>query len=225
MKILTSLMFAALMMILGNVNAQTPEAGKAATHFYIVNVDNALLNISGPGTAKNNDDEDDDIAIQNEVVTHIIDSIYTISSELFKSQLGLELLPLNELKSKIRYSSEFPNCPNTTNIKRVLKKVSGYKYYADYYVNIFSGYNNEYLAKPHLTQIKPLYALSFTLYDNSGKVVKRIDFSYRSKKPMFNSNKNVNISSEKVKTELCNLYTDALKEFTIEYKKVLLAKL
>lgn len=223
MKTINVMLFLALIFGYTNTNAQLFNSEKAVTHFYIVNVDKNLLGLSN---STNVGDENKEIEeIRSDLLTNIIDSIYTLSSEMFKTEIGLELLPLGELKNKIAYNANFPKCPDMVNIKKVLKKASGYKYYADYYVNIFSGFNGEYLAKPHFAQIKPLYAICFTLYDNTGRIVKKIDFSYKSKVPFGNNKKGSVKTNQEVQTRLCDMYCDAFKEFAQEYKRVLVAKL
>lgn len=222
MKSLTGLFFVVLISV-SLVNAQSINSEKAATHFYIVNLDNELLDILNQTNAKGKLDAA--TMEKTDMVASIIDSVYNMSSQVFKSDLGLELLPLNELQSKIKYNSEFPNCPNMVNIKKVLKTASGYKYYADYFVNIFSGLNPDSQAKPSLNQIRPLYAISFTLYDGTGKIVKKMDFSYKSKKPLADNKKDAAKTNEEIKSKICSQYNLALNEFTAEYKKMLIAKL
>jgi len=204
----------------GNSCAQPDNAAKAVTHFYIVNFDNELLNFlnASKEDISNN-------SLNSPVTMLIMDTLYQISTQIFKKELGLELLPLNELQNKIKYNKTFPDCPDVFSINKVLKKASGYKYYIDYYVNIFSDVTNKSALTSSLSQIKPLYAISFTLYDSNGKVVKKFQYSYRSTEPLANDKEKKQISKQDIKTNLCSTYEVALKKFTSGYKKNLVASL
>jgi hypothetical protein len=218
MKVLISYVFLAFSILFTSANAQTTTPEKAATHFFIVNLDGHLMDALNPSQ-----EFTDDQAYELNAISVIIDSLYRISAETFKNELNIELLPLTELKSKIKYNRFFPNCPNVTNVKKVIKVAAGYTYYADFYVNIFSGITNEVTSKPSLYKIRPLYAFSFTLYDKSGKVVKKIDFNYKAKKSLVDSSYDTHKSGNDVKAAIVSLFHSAVYEFSAEYKKKLLA--
>ena len=203
------------------LNAQTLPDKIAVTHFYMVNLDEDLANVFTYKSAKTPDKYS-----VGDVVASIIDTFYTIAAERFKNELGLQLLPLNELKSRIKYNSLYPNCPDLSNIKKVLKCASGYNYYTDFFVNIFSELNTESPVRPLPNKIKPLYAISFTLYDNTGKIVQKIDFSYKSRQALSESSKaDFDRNSQQLKSKLCDLYAEALNGFEIVCKKKLTAQL
>lgn len=204
------------------LNAQNLQGEKTVTHFYIVNIDNDLRD----AITSNNSDVNYLKTFSNNFVASIIDTFYTIASEKIKSDLGLELLPLNELQHKIKYNREYPNCPDVYNIKKVLKGVAGYKYYMDYYVNVFSDLNTDSPVIPSLTRIRPLFAISFTLFNDQGKPVEKVTYSYKSRKPLAEVNKQTNGSiNEQLKTRLCDYYTEALNAFSEVCKKKQLAQL
>ena len=138
-----------------------------------------------------------------------------MSNIAFKNDLGLDLLPLNDFEDK---ASESLNCPEMINIKKVLKTSSGFNYYVDYYVNIFSGNNNDTVSNPTLNQIRPLYVISFTLYDNERNVLKRMQYVHRSVQPLADKLAVSQRTSEDIKLALCNIYKEALKEFAFEFK-------
>lgn len=210
-----------LLMNIGKANAGDKNSEKAATHFYIVNIDNDLLSIMN----SINNENISGATVAGSIANSIIDTIYEISAQTFRTQLGLDLLPLSELRDKIKYNKTYPECPDMVNINKVLKVASGYKYYVDFYVNIYSEITNESVINPTPSQIRPLYAISFTLYDNTGKVIKKLQYSYQSPK-VLEENKKRSVAIDKiVKTNLCGMYEIALKEFTSEYKKNLVAAL
>jgi len=201
------------------MQAQTLKDDKAVTHFYIVNIDEDLLDVST--SAKVNDKTPS----RNEFVVGIIDTFYAIASERFKNELGLELLPLGELQGKVKYNSQYPNCPDMTNIKKVLKNAAGYKYYTDYFVNIFSDNNTDSSVKSAPNRIRPLYAICFTIYDASGKQVKKIDMTYKSRKPLAENKQDMKDLNQQMKSKLSKFYSEALTGFAFEYKKKMTAQL
>jgi hypothetical protein len=215
-----SLFFVIIFVVCFGLNAQSLQERRAVTHFYVVNLDEDLYNVftqakheSSPG-------------VENELIASILDTFYTIASVKFRNELGLELLPLTELKDKIKYNSRYPNCPDMSNIKKVLKSVAGYDYYADYYVNVFSDLNTDSQVQTPLSRIKPLYAISFTLYNATGKIVEKIDFSYKSRKTLAeNSKVDVNKNGQQLKSKLCDLYSEALNGFYVICRKKLTASL
>jgi hypothetical protein len=204
------------------IHAQFLQDKRAVTHFYIVNLDEDLYNVFTPVQQENLPSTN----IAGEVMTSILDTFYTIASVKFKNELGLEMLPLTELKDKIKYNTQFPNCPDLSNIKKVLKSVAGYEYYADYYVNVFSDLNTTSPNQPSLSKIRPLYAISFTLYDAKGKTIEKIDFSYKSRKSLAENPKaDVSTDRQQLKVKLCDLYSEALNGFYTICRKKLTAQL
>lgn len=206
------------------LNAQSLQGEKAATHFYMINMDESLTNVfsfekTETQTYRNTSDQG-----SNEFISCIIDTFYAIASAKLKDELGLELLPLNELHNKIKYSSEYPNCPDMINIKKVLKNASGYQYYADFFVNIYSTFP-ETSEKLALNEIKPLYAISFTLFDSKGSVIQKIEFSFKSKEPLAKTNKQNESLEQQIKKSLCLYYGEALNGFSTMCKKKLTAQL
>jgi hypothetical protein len=198
-----------------SLNAEmTIKPKAAATHFYTVNFDEKLLDIFALAkTGKI-------IKSNEEPVAAITDTFYTIAAEKFKTDLNLELLPINELKGKVKYSNLYPDCPD---IKKVLKAAKGYKYYVDYYVNIYS--NTAPAADNMPTDIvTPMYAISFTVYDDNGKEFAKMHFVYKSKMPLTKNKQEYDKLGGHIKSNLCSLYSEALNELTIEYKKILQSK-
>jgi hypothetical protein len=218
----TTLNFLLFFIFLGwNCVAQAQSPEKAATHFYIVNFDTKFQDFF---SLDGNSSDSLNYALTDQFTQSIADSMYVISANAFKNDLGLELLPLTELRDKVRYNSEFPNYPDAVNIKKVLKSASGYKYYVDFYINVFSGFSIDPTEKPSLNHTKPIYAISFTLYNGNGNILKKIQFSHHSKELII---ENPNTTDKKiyVETLLCNLYEEAIKEFTTEYKAGIAAAL
>jgi hypothetical protein len=212
------ILFVTLMMSCFVSQAQTSPENKAVTHFYIVNLDEELVDVF---TSTKTDNK---TVAGNEFIQSVIDTFYTIASAKFKNELGLELLPLAELNGKVKYNNQFPNCPDMTNIKKVLKHASGYKYYMDYFVNVFSDVPESSVTSLP-TRIKPLYAISFTIYDGSGRQVKKIDLSYKSKKPLIENKQDMSRVSQVMKIKLSSYYSEALNGVTLEYKKRMTAQL
>lgn len=215
-----SLFFVVIFVSCIGLCAQSLQDKRAVTHFYVVNLDEDLYNVftlAQDVSSTNN---------ENNVIASILDTFYTIASLKFKDELGLEMLPLSELKDKIKYNNQYPNCPDVANIKKVLRSVAGYEYYVDYYVNVFSDVNPNSPVRPPVNKIKPLYAISFTLCNATGKVIEKIDFSYKSRKTLA-ENPKVDISKDgqQLKSKLCDLYTEALNGFYIVCRKKLTAQL
>ena len=203
------------------MNAQNLQGEKSATHFFIVNFDENLYDVLTSAKA----DKKSADANGKEFIASIIDTFYSIATEKLKSEIGLELLPLNELHDKIKYNKEYPNCPDMDNIKKVLKSASGYKFYMDYYINVFSDLNSDLTINLSPSKIRPLYAIRFVLYDGLGKPVEKIDFSYKSKKPLADGNKQVNRTGQQLKLRLCDFYNEALDGFSIVCRKKLTSRL
>ncbi len=218
MKALSLIIFLSLFISLKGLNAAEEIKGeKAATLFYIVNLDDQMLDVFKQVKAKTDDASASDNKI--EVTSGVIDSIYAISSDVFKDDLGLELLPLNELQNKVKYNSQFPNCPNEgNNIKKAVKNATGYKFYVDFFVNIYSGLNPSPNSKVTAKQIRPLYAISFTIYNKSGNVTLKKEFTYRSNDTLADNKKGKKITEQDIMSKLYNTYRTALREFTSEYK-------
>jgi len=71
-----------------------------------------------------------------------------------------------------------------------------------------------------------LFAISFNLYDGTGKLVEKIDYSYKSNKALSEGNKpGIRPRSQQMKVRLCNSYSDALNGFSIVCKRKLTAQL
>lgn len=193
------------------VKAKSIDPEKVAPLYYIVNLDKKLqnvfhqLNVDCKLDTYNNSTETSSLA----------DSLYAMSNLTFKNDLGIELLPLNDFEDK---ASETINCPEMINIKKVLKTSAGYNYYVDYYVNIFSGNNIDSVSRPSLNQIRPLYVISFTLYDNQRNVLSRMQYVYRSSKPLAEKLNGTKSTEQDIKMALCNIYQEALKEFAFEFQ-------
>jgi len=202
------MLFVGMFFLFNSVKSQSTQNLSAVTHFYIVNLDDKLLESINDINRLDN----------SKYLTHksIIDTFYSISVSFFKDALGLELLPLNELRKKVKYNDQFPECPAAVGVKRVIKSASGYEFYADYYVNVFSDNvdnDNEAYA------VKPLFAISFTLYDSFGNRVKQIEYSYKSRKAL--DIKNIENSPDKgeaIKGQYSELYSNALSSFFTHYK-------
>jgi hypothetical protein len=207
------------------LHAQSLNGEKAVTHYFMVNIDESIQDIfSSVKPEKNIPKSKENQEKKNRIIEGIIDTFYTIASARVKEELGLELLPLNELHNKIKYSSEYPNCPKMTDIKKVLLSASGYKYYVDFYINIYSNFS-EAAETSSPDRIKPLYAISFTLYDAKGKLVKKTNFSFRSKEVLVKETiKDQNFLGTYMKTNLCNYYNEALNGFSNLDKKKLTAE-
>ena len=221
-----SLLFAVTLLSWMGLNAQAIQGEKSVTHFYIVNLDENLFDVFSSGMVDSKTTKSIDNEVVDEFIAGVIDTFYTIAAEKFKEDIGLELLPLNELNNKIKYNKKYPNCPDMDNIKKVLKNVSGYKYYMDYFVNIFSDANTDFSAKPTPNRIKPLFAISFNLYDGTGKLIEKIDYSYKSNKSLSEGSKpGIRPKSQQMKVRLCNSYSDALNGFSIVCKRKLTAQL
>lgn len=205
------------------INAQTLQGQKSATHFFMVNLDADIAEVLSANDAGKS------VTVfslsSNEMITSIIDTFYQIAEERFKAELGLELLPLGELKNKIRYNKDYPLCPDMPNIKKVLKTASGYKFYLDYYVNVFSDLYQETMAKPTPTRIRPLFAICFTLYNASGIAIEKVEYSYKTRKPLAQANWPADKSCLQIKTRLCEYYSEALEGFSIVCRKKLTAQL
>lgn len=205
------------------INAQTLQGQKSATHFFMVNLDADIAEVLSAGDAVKN------VSVyslsSNGMITSIIDTFYQIAEERFKAELGLELLPLGELKNKIRYNKDYPLCPDMPNIKKVLKTASGYKFYLDYYVNVFSDLYQETMAKPTPARIRPLFAICFTLYNASGIAVEKVEYSYKTRKPLAQANLSTDKSCQQIKTRLCEYYSEALEGFSVVCRKKLTAQL
>jgi hypothetical protein len=199
--------------------AQTPLKDKTVTYFYVVNLDDDLSRILSLPQVVEKDTNAMNQKPNNELLASIADTFYTITLEKFRHELGLELLPLNALQGQVKYSTKYPNCPDVTNVKKVLKSASGYKYYADYYVNVFSDVSIYSPVIPSPTGIKPLYAISLTIYDQTGKLLKKINLSYKSNKALAEPRVDSNKTTERMKSKLCNLYSEALNQVAVEYKK------
>jgi len=161
------------------IKAQSLQSSKAVTHFFMVTMDENLLDVLNVIKDDKKNETQLTQPVDKDLMESIIDTFYSISTEKFKSEFGLDLLPLNELQSKVKYNTLFSNCPDAINIKKVIKNASGYKFYTDYFVNVFSDINTEYPVKPSLLRIRPLYAFCFNLYDASGKLLKNICFTLR----------------------------------------------
>ena len=203
------------------LEAQNLQGERSVTHFYIVNMDNDLMEI-----LTGNENSKLSRSTGNEFIAGIIDTFYTIAAERLKSEIGLEMLPLAELQNKIKYSKEYPNCPRTDNIKKVLKSASGYKYYMDYFVNIFSDTYMESFSTPPPTRVKPLFAICFTLYDATGKPIEKVDFSYKSRKTLADPNRPTGQKlAQQMKSRLCEDYNDALDGFSVICRRKLTAQL
>lgn len=208
-----------------SLKAQSLQGEKAVTHFYNVNLDDGILDLFSSVKIDNKIFEPTNKKVTNEFTANIIDTFYTIASAKLREELGLELLPLSELHSKIKYSRKYPNCPDMVNIKKVLKNASGYQYYADFFVNVYSDFpqNPENLFPE---KIKPLYAISFSLYNAKGETVEKIEFSFRSKEVMANEgNQDLTIKGQQLKLNLCKNYSEALNGFSTICKKKLTAQL
>ena len=210
--------FVALMVSGVGLKAQSLQSNKTATHFFIVNMDENLLNVLNEIKNDKKNETSSAVPIDKDLMESIIDTFYSISSEKFKIEFGIDLLPLNELQSKIKYSNLFPNCPDVVNIRKVIKNASGYKFYTDYFVNIFSDINTDYPVKNALMHIRPLYAFCFNLYDATGKLVKNIKFSYKSKKPLADNRLDIEKTKQQMKAELSQFYSDALNEYASMHK-------
>jgi len=215
----TVLLFALVTLCSLKSGAQTTSKDKAVTYFYVVNLDDDLSRILSLKKVVEKDSTAFDQKLNNEMIASIADTFYTITLEKFRHELGLELLPLNALQGQVKYNTKYPNCPDVSNVKKVLKSASGYKYYADYYVNVFSDVSIYSPVIPSPTGIKPLYAISLTIYDQTGKVLKKINLSYKSNKALVDLKADSNKSGEQMKSKLCNMYSEALNRVATEYKK------
>lgn len=207
------------------INAQTP-IDTAVTYYYIVNLDEDLTDLfSSQNKDDGNSHEGEQIQVSDSLIASIIDTFYTMATITFKKELGLELLPLNELQGKIKYHNVYPNCPDLTNIKKVLKVSPGYDFYTDYFVNIFADVNSTTPGMISPYKVRPLYAISLTLYDPKGKLVKKINLSYKARKPLAEGKPgSKNPDSQQLKLKLCTSYSEALIEATKAYKKTPLEK-
>lgn len=99
MKILAGLLFACLSINLSAICTKPFNGEKAATHFYIVNLDEQILDMFNQFTDNCKDQQVN--PIKKEFTANVIDSIYAISAQMIKMEIGLELLPLSELQNKI----------------------------------------------------------------------------------------------------------------------------
>lgn len=196
------------------LKAQSLQGSQPVTYFYTVNFDDNMVSIFNssdtvscvPSTTFEN----------SKFLSSLVDTFYSLAAEKFKAELGLELLPLNELQGKVKYSNAYPECPNLASIKKAVKTAAGYKYYVDYYVNVFSDLSPESTLEPNAKRIRPLYAISFTIYNRNGKPVKEIKLSYKSRKPL--ADEDLSAPSCQMKAKLCNFYNEALNELTEVYK-------
>ena len=195
------------------LKAQSMQSSNAVTHFFIVNLDENMVDVLNFLKNEKKADNFTGELLDKKAFESIMDTFYTIFSEKFKNEFGINLLPLGALQNKIRYSNQFPNCPAVVNIKKVIRNASGYKYYTDFFVNIFSDLTSEYPAKPSLLRIKPIYALCFNLYDGNGTLIRNICFSYKSKKSLAENRHESNKTIQEMKEELSEYYSDALNEF------------
>ena len=196
------------------LKAQSMQSCNAVTHFFIVNLDENMADVLNFLQNEKKTDNFMGELLDKKAFEEIMDTFYTIFCEKFKNEFGINLLPLRELQNKIKYNSHFPTCPDVVNIKKVIKNASGYKYYTDFFVNIFSDLSAEYPAKPSLMRIKPIYALCFNLYDSNGALIRNICFSYKSKKSLAETRHELNKTIQEMKAELSEFYSDALNEFT-----------
>jgi hypothetical protein len=206
------------------IHAQSLNGEKAVTHYFMVNIDESIQDIFSSVKPEKNIPKSKENLEKNRIIEGIIDTFYTIAAGRVKDELGLELLPLNELHNKIKYSSEYPNCPKMTDIRKVLLNAPGYQYYVDFYINIYSNFS-EAAETTSPDRIKPLYAVSFTLYDAKGKVVKKTNFSFRSNEVLVKETiKDQNYFGTLLKTNLCSYYSEALNGFSNLSKKKLTAE-
>ena len=197
-----------------DLKAQSAPKDTAVTYYYIINLDDNLTDLFSSGK------KDLVTQVSDSLLSSIIDTFYNITIEAFKKELGLEFLPLNELHGKIKYNSLYPQCPDFTNIKKLLKITSGYDYYTDYFVNIFSDLNARTPGIISPSKIRPLFAISLGLHDSKGALVKSINLSYKSKKPLADPKSlTKKINPQSVKLKLCDSYSEALVEVTKAYKK------
>jgi hypothetical protein len=209
-----------LMMSCIGLNSQTLPGGRTATYFYIVNFDNnlnELFKLTGSEVSSSIDLVE---GLNKKFTTNIIDTFYTIASEKFKTELGLELKPLSELTGKVKYNKSYPDCPSVDNVKKVIKSVSGYQYFVDYYVNVFSENSDNPESSLSPSIVKPIYAISFTLYDTNGKTLKQIQLCYRAKKSLAKTHKMDKSTHQEIKSELCSFYSEALDQVAMVYKRI-----
>lgn len=198
------------------LRAQSLQGSQPVTYFYTVNFDDNMVSIF------NSTDSTSNIPTTSfdngKFLASLVDTFYCIAAKKFKTELGLELLPLNELQGKVKYSSAYPECPNLPNIKKAVKTAAGYKYYVDYYVNVFSDLSPESTLEPSAKRIRPLYAISFTIYNRDGKPVKEVKLSYKSRQPLACEKEEMSAPSCQMKAKLCDFYNEALNELTEVYK-------
>jgi hypothetical protein len=209
-----------MIMSFAGINAQSLLIDHTATHFYIVNFDKNLNEIFNSTEPDSKNPFSFKEKVNKEFISSIIDTFYKIASDKFKSELGLELMPLNELQGKVKYNESYPDCPYVANIKKVVKSVSGYQYFVDYYVNVFTDLSVN--SAPTLTpaMIKPIYAISFTIYNNNGKLLKQIQLCYKAKKSLAKTHEINTNTNKEVKTELCSFYNEALDQVAMAYKRI-----
>jgi hypothetical protein len=197
------------------LKAQSAPKDTAVTYYYVVNLDDNLTDLFSSGK------KDVDVQVSDSLISSIIDTFYNITVETFKKELGLEFLPLNELHGKIKYNSSYPQCPEFTNVKKLLKIIHGYDYYTDYFVNIFSDLNARSPGLILPSKIRPLFAISLALYNSKGTLVKNINLSYKSKKALGDAKPLTKTPNpQQLKLKLCNSYSEALVEVTKAYKKL-----
>jgi hypothetical protein len=198
------------------LRAQALQGSQPVTYFYIVNFDDNMVSIFKSSDTLNNIST---TPFDNgKYLASLIDTFYYIAAEKFKNELGLELLPLGELQGKVKYNNTYPECPHLPNIKKAIKTAAGYKYYVDFFVNVFSDLSPESTLEPAAHRIRPLYALSFSIYNRDGKPVKEIKLSYKSRKSLADGKENITSSTCEMKTKLCSFYNEALNELTEIYK-------
>jgi hypothetical protein len=200
------------------IKGQSLQTNQSVTYFYTVNFDKTLAQLFNSTDVNNTINESYNTFTNNDVIAGIIDTFYCIASEKFRSELSMELLPLKELQGKVKYSMMYPKCPSITNIKKVMKSASGYQYYVDYYINVYSDLTPTLYDALPPTRIRPVYAISFTIYDSNGVQVKEIKLCYKSKKTLANEQEKLDKTSQKMKSQLCSFYSEALNQLTMAYK-------
>lgn len=198
------------------LKAQKLQGSQPVIYFYTVNFDDNMVSIFNSSDTLNN--VSSTVLSNDKFLASLVDTFYCIAANKFKNELDLELLPLSELQGKVKYSNTYPECPNLANIKKAVKTAAGYKYYVDYYVNVFSDLSPESTLEPSAKRIRPLYAISFTIYNRNGKPVKEIKLSYKSRKPLADEKDDMFAPSCHMKAKLCSFYNEALNELTEVYK-------
>ncbi len=198
------------------LRAQALQGTQPVTYFYTVNFDDNMVSIFNSSDTVNN--VPSTTFDNGKFLASLVDTFYCLAANKFKSELDLDLLPLSELQGKVKYSNTYPECPNLSSIKKAVKSAAGYKYYVDYYVNVFSDLSPESTLEPNAKRIRPLYAISFTIYNRDGKAVKEIKLSYKSRQPLACEKEEMSAPSCQMKAKLCDFYNEALNELTEVYK-------